>query len=320
MSWPVRLPHRSLARGSLRLESLSSALIEPRFKNFAAIDWSGAVGERHHGIALALCEAGDAAPKLIRPGHRWSRSEVLEWLLHDLPPDTLVGFDMSMAFAFANAGAYFPGWPDSPRSARELWALAEQISAEEPHLGATKFADHPDIAPHFRRHGGREGAAFGTNGQKGGRGRFRQTEHGQARAGCRPYSNFNLVGAAQVGKGSLAGMRLLHRLQHHYAIWPFDPLPDGGSVLVEIYTTLAAIAAGRTAARSKIRDYAALSAALSALASQPVRGRGPITDHAADALISAAWLRTLVHDPANWSPPLLTPEIAATEGWTFGAA
>lgn len=286
-----------------------------RFKHFAAIDWSGAAGERHHGIAVALCAAGDASPELIRPGHRWSRGEVLDWLLGDLPPDTLAGFDMSMSFAFADTGAYFPGWADSPLTARELWTLVEQLSAEEANLGATKFADHPELAPHFRRHGGREGAAFG-----GGRGRFRHTEHAQARAGCRPYSNFNLVGAAQVGKGSLAGMRLLDRLQHHYAIWPFDPLPDSGSVLVEIYTTLAAIAAGRTAGRSKIRDYAALNAALSALNSRPVRGSGPITDHAADALISAAWLRGLAHDPANWTPPLLTPSIAATEGWTFGAA
>ena len=289
--------------------------MQGRFQHFAAIDWSGAAGERHHGIALALCAMGDGAPKLIRPGHRWSRGEVLDWLLNELPPSTLVGFDMSFSFTFADMGAYFPGWAHSPQSARKLWALVEQLSAEEPHLGATKFADHPGSAPHFRRHGGREGAAFG-----GGRGRFRQTEHAQARAGCRPYSNFNLVGAAQVGKGSLAGMRLLHRLQHRYAIWPFDPLPDSGSVLVEIYTTLAAIAAGRSAARSKIRDYADLNAALSALGSQPVLGIGAITDHAADALISAAWLRTLAHDPANWSPPLLTPEIAATEGWTFGAA
>ena len=289
--------------------------MQARFKHFAAIDWSGAAGERHHGIALALCAGGEAAPALIRPGHRWSRPEVLDWLLNELPPDTLVGFDMSMSFAFADSGVYFPGWANSPQSARKLWALVERISGDEPHLGATRFADHPEIAPHFRRHGGREGAAFG-----GGRGRFRQTEHAQARAGCRPYSNFNLIGAAQVGKGSLAGMRLLHRLQHRYAIWPFDPLPSSGSVLVEIYTTLAAIASGRSAARSKIRDYAALNAALGALGSQPVRGVGAITDHAADALISAAWLRTLADDPANWSPPLLTAEIAATEGWTFGAA
>ena len=284
-----------------------------RFKHFAAIDWSGASGERHAGIALALCDAA-SAPALVRPGHRWSRDEVLHWLEHDLPADTLVGFDMSMSFAFDDRQEYFPGWLDSPANARALWAMVEQVCGGDLHLGATTFADHSGTAPHFRRHGGREGAAFG-----GGRGRFRKTEHAQARAGCRPYSNFNLVGAAQVGKGSLAGMRLLHRLQDKFAIWPFDPLPDSGSVLIEIYTTLAAIAAGRTAARSKIRDYGALNVALSALNSKPVPGSGAITDHAADALISAAWLRQIAHDPTNWSPTLLTREIAATEGWTFGA-
>ncbi len=285
-----------------------------RFSSFVAIDWSGAKGERHPGIALALCGAGSAAPGLVRPGHRWSRGEVLDWLERDLPENTLVGFDMSMAFAFDEHGGYFPGWANSPASARDLWALVETLSADEPHLAATKFADHLDIAPHFRRHGGREGAAFG-----GGRGRFRETEHGQARAGCRPYSNFNLVGAAQVGKGSLAGMRLLHRLQHRYAIWPFDPLPPRGSVLVEIYTTLAAIAAGRTASRSKIRDWSELDTALAALGSAPARGTGPLSDHAADALLAAAWLRAAAHDPDLWDPPLLTPDLARREGWTFGA-
>jgi hypothetical protein len=290
-------------------------MIPGRFRHFAAVDWSGAAGERHAGIALALCAAGDAAPALVRAGHRWSRGEVLAWLRHDLPADTLVGFDMSMSFAHHDSGGYFPGWATSPANARALWALVEQVCADEPHLGATTFADHPALAPHFRRHGGREGAAFG-----GGRGRFRATEHGQARAGCRPYSNFNLVGAAQVGKGSLAGMRLLHRLSGTHAVWPFDPLPDRGSVLVEIYTTLAAIAAGRTAGRSKIRDWEELDTALGVLGCAPAQRHGPLSDHAADAIITAAWLRTIAHDPAMWNPPLLTSSIAQSEGWTFGAA
>lgn len=289
-------------------------LLSERFKHFAAIDWSGAAGERHHGIAVALCPAGDAAPELVRPGHRWSRGEVLEWLTDELPADTLVGFDLSMSFAHADCGAYFPGWAGSPPNARALWALVEQVCADEPHLGATTFADHPDLAPHFRRHGGREGAAFG-----GGRGRFRETEHGQARAGCRPYSNFNLIGAAQVGKGSLAGMRLLHRLSGIHAIWPFDPLPERGSVLVEIYTTLAAIAAGRTAGRSKMRDWIELNLALANLGSKSACGNGPHSDHASDALLAAAWLRKVAHEPALWQPPLLTDQLAQREGWTFGA-
>lgn len=285
-----------------------------RFRHFAAIDWSGAAGERHSGIAVALCAAGTGAPALVRPGHRWSRGEVLDWLLRELPGDTLVGFDMGISLAFADRGAFFPGWAESPADARALWALVDAMCAGDPHLAAGTFVDHPEAARHFRRHGGREGDLFG-----GGRGRFRVTERAQEELGCKPYSNFNLVGAAQVGKSSLTGMRLLHRLDGRLPVWPIDPLPPTGSVITEIYTTIAAMAAGRSAARSKMRDHGELDSALIVLGSEPCRGSGPIADHASDALLTAAWLRLAAQDQALWHPAALTREIAATEGWTFGA-
>ncbi len=285
-----------------------------RFQHFAAIDWSGAAGERHRGIALAICTEGEAAPELVRPGHRWSRAEVLEWLLNALPADTLVGMDLGISLAFADRGAFFPGWAESPSDAKALWALVDAICEEEPHLSVGAFVDHLEASAHFRRHGGREGLAFG-----GGRGRFRVTELAQQGMGCKPYSNFNLVGAAQVGKSSLSGMRLLHRLEGRLPVWPIDPLPPRGSVVCEIYTTIAAMAAGRTASRSKIRDGAELDTALARLGSRGAGLEGAIDDHRTDALITAAWLRRVASDPALWSPDGLTPEIAQTEGWTFGA-
>ncbi|MBC2666155.1 hypothetical protein H7F51_11565 [Novosphingobium flavum] len=283
-----------------------------------AIDWSGAAGERHRGIALAMAQPGDGAPELVRPGHRWSRGEVLDWLLDELPADSLVGLDLGMSLPFADAGAFFPGWIESPADARALWALVDRICADDPHLGVSSFVDHPEASAYFRRHGGREGAGFGANGKPGGRGRFRRTEHAQERMGCRPYSNFNLIGAAQVGKGSLSGMRVLHRLGGALPVWPVDPLPAAGSVVVEIYTSLAAIAAGRSAGRSKMRDHAALNAALAVLGSMPVAAGGPIDDHRSDALLTAAWLRRAASSPQLWMPAGLA-EIAQTEGWTFGA-
>ena len=286
-----------------------------RFQHFAAVDWSGAAGDRHHGIAVALCGPGEAAPELVRPGHRWSRAEVLDWLLNDLPDSTVVGFDMGISLAHADAGGFFPGWTESPATARELWALIDRVCADDPHLSASSLVDHPEAARHFRRHGGREGDLFG-----GGRGRFRVTERAQEAMGCRPYSNFNLVGAAQVGKSSLTGMRLLHRLDGRLPVWPIDALPETGSVVCEIYTTIAARAAGRRTGASKIRDHGDLAAALAALGSTPAAGSGAITDHAADALITAAWLRIAARDPDLWNPMGLTAEIAQTEGWTFGAA
>ncbi|MFA9199765.1 MAG: hypothetical protein ACEQR8_01070 [Cypionkella sp.] len=286
-----------------------------RFDHFAAIDWSGAAGERHAGIALAICSAGDAAPRIVRPGHRWSRGEVADWMLRRMPPATLVGLDISGSLAFADCGAYFPGWANTPADARALWALVERLCAAELHLAAGSFVDHPEIARHYRRHGGREGDLFG-----GGIGRLRVTERvGQIALGCRPTSNFNLVGASQVGKASLTGMRVLHRLDGRLPLWPFDPLSEHGSVAVEIYTTIAAIAAGRTASRSKLRTFAELNEALAALGSAPVRGRGPIDDHRSDALLAAAWLRAVAHRPEYWQPDAMTPDIAQTEGWTFGA-
>jgi hypothetical protein len=137
--------------------------------------------------------------------------------------------------------------------------------------------------------------------------------------GCKPYSNFNLVGAAQVGKSSLTGMRVLHRLDGRLPVWPFDPLPATGSVVVEIYTAIAAMAGGRAPGRSKMKTVAELNRALVEIGAPTVAGEGPIDDHSADALLTAAWLRGASRRDELWHPGAMTAEIARTEGWTFGA-
>ncbi len=287
-----------------------------RFSHYLAIDWSGAKGPKQKGIALAIADAAGGPPVLIR--HDWSREEVLAVLRDDLPPDTLVGLDLGIALPHADCGAYFPASGISPPDAPALWALIDELAREEPNLGANSFVAHPDLRPYFRD-GSDTGAHFGCDGANHGRGRFRVTETAQASMGCKPYSNFNLVGAAQVGKSSLTGMRMLHSLRGHLPVWPIDRLPDTGSVIVEIYTSLAALEAGRSASKAKMRDYAALNEALGQLGSPPVDGMGQIDDHATDALLTAAWLRKVADDTERWSPQGLTPQIARTEGWTFGA-
>ncbi len=285
-----------------------------RFSHYIAIDWSGAKGARHKTIAMAIADAAGGPPVLIKQERGWARDDVLTVLRDALPRDTLVGLDLGIALPFCDEGAYLPGHPQSPRTAPDLWQLIDKVCANDDHLGATSFVDHPDFAPYFRRHGGREGALFG-----GGRGRLRVTERAQEAQGCKPYSNFNLVGAAQVGKSSLTGMRMLHRLRGTLPVWPIDPLPERGCVVVEIYTALAAIAAGRTASTSKLRSYEALNEALRNLGSPPVQGTGAMDDHTSDALITAAWLRNVAHKRELWAPKGLTSQIAQTEGWTFGA-
>ncbi|GMM93239.1 hypothetical protein [Qipengyuania sp. MTN3-11] len=289
-----------------------------RFAHFLAIDWSGAKGARHKGIALALADAAGGPPVLVERGRGWSRGEVLALLRDDLPPDTLVGLDLGIALPHADCGAYFPAnevlLPDAPA----LWELVDDICREDPDLGAQAFVDHPHYRAYFRN-GTETGAHFRCDDADHGRGRFRVTEHAQAAMGCKPYSNFNLVGAAQVGKSSLTGMRMLHRLRGHLPVWPVDPLPAEGSVVVEIYTSLAALEAGRTVSKAKMRSFGALNEALGALGSPPVEASGPIDDHASDALLAAAWLRAVANGERRWHPPGLSPEIARTEGWTFGA-
>jgi hypothetical protein len=287
-----------------------------RFTRFACFDWSGQAVERPRGIALAVAEA-EGPPRLVE--RSWSRADALDWLraIAASGEPWLIGLDLSPTLPFADAGAYFPGWAESPGDAPALWALVDRMSATDPHLGVGSFLANPTIARYFRQHGARLGDRFGARGG----GRLRIVEaHGRATGQGPATSCFNLVGAAQVGKSSLTGMRLLHRLAGALPVWPIDPLSATGPVLVEIYTTTAARAAGIAPGRSKLRSAAALTAALAALGSPDHPPLARYDDHATDAILTAAWLRTVAHAPALWHPPLLTPSLARTEGWTFGIA
>ena len=79
---PRPAEHRAGAAGARRRARgpLAAAGVRTRFDAFVAIDWSGAKGRRHKGIAIAEAR-GDAAPRLVRPGHVWSRDEVADWLV-----------------------------------------------------------------------------------------------------------------------------------------------------------------------------------------------------------------------------------------------
>lgn len=291
---------------------MTSNWVNP-FTSFIAIDWSGQAVERPKGLAIARCEAGTAAPILIEPKTGWSRPAILDWLL-TLNERGLIGLDLSPAFSFIDKGAYFPGWPETPPDAKSLWRMVDDYCAEDPHLAATSFVAHAEARRHFR-HQRDCGDLFPA-----GRGRFRECEQGQAAAGLSPYSCFNLVGAAQVGKSSLTGMRVLHRLSGRIPVWPFDPLPETGPVIVEIYTALAARAAGMRKGLSKIRDAATLDTMLAALGSDPHAPLARYDDHATDAILTSAWLRTAAERPEYWRPSALTLQLAQTEGWTFGVA
>ena len=279
-----------------------------RFAAYVAIDWSGAKGKRHKGIAIAEAR-GDAAPRLIRPGHIWSREEVLKWLLRQAAREpTLFGFDFSFAPPIVERGEYLLGEPGLPKRAREFWAYVDSRCDDED-LGAASFLE---IA--HRRH-----FYFGiADGVKADFVRFRQCDARlNAQGGRKTASTYDAIGAAQVAKASFSGMRLLHRLDGKVPIWPIDPLQTTGSTVVEIYTRIYLRRAGLTGV--KLRSRAALNLALEGLGSRPARLSFEPTDHQTDALVTAAGMRQLALDePRAFAPHGLTSEIAQSEGWTFG--
>ena len=295
-----------------------AAVTAPRhFAQVAVIDWSGEAVARPKGLALAHARGGEP-PVLSRPDGGWSREGLLDWLRGhaEAASDLLIGLDLSPALPFLDSESFFPGWAESPADAKALWALVDGRCAADPYLSAGSFVADVEAARHFRQHRGREtltGNHFGV-----GRGRLRVCEQAQLALRLSPSSCFNLVGAAQVGKSSLTGMRVLHRLTGAIPVWPFDPVPRSGPVIVEIYTSIAARAAGLRAGLSKMRDGATLDAALARLGCPAHAPLAHYDDHATDAILTAAWLRDAATRPALWSPPKLTPQIARTEGWTFG--
>ena len=277
------------------------------FARTVAIDWSGAKGRKHRGIAIAEAVGGDA-PRLVRPGHVWSREEVADWLVREAARiPTLFGFDFSFAPPIAERGEYLPGEAGVPDTARAFWAYVDARAPDED-LGAASFLENVH-RPHFY---------FGiADGVKADFVRFRQCDHRlNALGGRKTASAYDAIGAAQVAKASFSGMRLLHRIDGRVPIWPMDPLAPGHSAVVEIYTRIYIRNAGLSG--TKIRTRADLDRALAALGSPSWRGRTPLDDHKTDALVTAAGMRAHLAHPRAFNPPGLTLGLAASEGWTFG--
>lgn len=275
------------------------------FDTFVAIDWSGAKGDRHKGISVAVAGPGPDAPRLLGPpaARGWARCEVAAWL-EAQTGRVLAGFDFSFAPPFVARGAYLPGVA-APKNGPDFWKHVDTHSSDADY-GATSFMLGA-ARPHFWM-----GAA---DGPKADFLHFRACEaRFNADGGGKAATVFDCVGAAQVAKASFAGMRILNRLRRSYAIWPFDP--PGARTIVEIYgRAMLRHAGGRGL---KIRNGARLDAALAALGSAPFPHAVVLNDNETDAIVSAAALRRLAPEQHWWAPQGLTPEVARTEGWTFG--
>ncbi len=289
------------------------------FRRFIAIDWSGArdPGRGLEGLQVAACEPGAAPPDLVTnpAGGAWRRSHIARWLLAEArrAGPLLAGFDFAFAFPFCDVGAYMPGTDCAREGPFDLWELVDEVSLEQPDFYAGAFVED-----------GRFANAFWIRGPQPRRfaGRCRWTEKRCRIQGLgRPETVFKLIGGKQVGKGSLAGMRVLRHLRRNgggaVRVWPFDEIGDGNCVCVEIFPRHFLSRAGLGG--RKVRALEPLNRALRFFASDPVPGRaGDLSDHQTDALVSAAALRRLGADGAVWRPPSMTPCARAREGWIFG--
>jgi hypothetical protein len=286
----------------------------PQFDAFIAIDWSGAA--RHYdGIAAAMCEAGRSAPTLIDPPARhWSRSTLAKWLEDRLRSGRrlLIGLDFAFGFPFEPGIGYLGGKARRIRNIFSLWSLIETKSGGEADFGCARFISDPDYEQLFWKSGKMPEQWIA---------RKRRTEYACADAThTRPDTPYKLLHSKQVGKASITGIRVLHKMRsrnHHFvAIWPFETVSQ--SAIVEIYPTLfRKIATGSIA---KLRSLEALNPALTKFSSRTLRyAESPdLSDHETDALLSAAGLRFIANDPRIWSPDELNSKTVQREGWIFG--
>ena len=287
------------------------------FEKYIAIDWSGDKKERQRNkIQVAEYDPVNRTVSIVRsPNGNWSREDVFENVRHWVAGNRiLIGFDFAFAYPYCDRGEYFPDEPASPVDVQHLWKTVEQVCRLDDNFYGGPFykgEDSPFRGFHLYRKP-RDARCEE---------RYRETDQRAIdSAGRNPSSVFKCVGPNQVGTGSIAGMRFLHRVRQEQiaAIWPFDttdvPL---GSAVVEIYPRVFLHHAETNCGnRPPLHTVEAFLACYGAT----LQGAPEIwTDDERDALVSAAAMGWFAKQPLTWQAPTHAPCCAAThEGWVFG--
>jgi hypothetical protein len=254
-------------------------------------------------------------------GANWKRVDLLDWLKAECAKGIpLIGFDFSFAFPFVDEGAYFPNASSNrtPKDPGELWQLVDDVCVENKDFYAGAFCKAQPWREYFHHAKGDLGSSY--------RHRNKCVERycHEQKLGL-PETVFKLIGAKQVGKGSLSGMRFLLALQlgiPSLAIWPFVERDVGAPTVVEVFPRLFLSMAGFRS--RKVTSGSDLNEALKLLGSQamPLDFHLPVrqADDRVDALVTSAGLRHVGGEDTLWKPRAMTEEIRRTEGWIFGVA
>lgn len=179
-----------------------------------AVDWSGALAGSERKLWLCQVEGGG----VVRLEAGRTRDAVVGDVIATARRVRRLAAGFDFAFSLPAWFLAARGLPD----AHALWALAERE-------GETWL--RTPVAPFWGR-GGTKRSDMPAH--------VRRTETAAgARAARRPSSVFKLVGADQVGTGSVRGMPALARLSAAgFAVWPFDAPCPGEPVVVEIWPRL----------------------------------------------------------------------------------
>jgi hypothetical protein len=280
------------------------------FERFVAIDWSGAKGARHAGIQIAEAELGQTECRLVFPanGERWSRPEVIDYIVKLGEKPTLVGIDFAFSIPWDNDLL----GPRQIGDVRALWALVESLCAKVPdfYAGPVWTSEQSPFRPYILHAKHR--------GQHYRRSYRRKVDDVEGKA----ISIYHMIGA-QVGAGSFSGMRMLHRIATHHgksvAIWPFDSIEKAKTTIVEIYPSFFYRRAGVDRPRRLdllASNHDELDRALSFYDGRRQRGVACRSVDQADALVAAAALRKLADSAAFMYPE--SRGFDRREGWIFG--
>ena len=292
------------------------------FEKYVGIDWSGARNPRgNQKIQIAEYDPETRTVSLVPSPtqsatgwNRWSRDEVFEYVRCSVAKKrVLIGFDFAFGYPYCCKDTYFRDCDAAPTNVQDLWATVEQVCKSDDNFRGQRF--YSDENPPFR-HYYHDGKARG-NAYKA---RYRVTDkRARTTEGLDPSSVFICYGQKNVGTGSLAGMRFLHKVcQDRIAtIWPFETTDKHRSTLVEIYPRFFVKRAQdiRRSRRLPNTVRGLLGCYDATLGDQCEKW----SDDERDALVSAVGMAWFANQQATWEAPTRALACAAThEGWIFG--
>lgn len=283
------------------------------FEQFVAIDWSGAASpKKTWAVSFAHCRDHICAPEPLQ--EKLSRTDVFNWISKQIQSSakTLIGIDCNLGYhksvATQQLGDQVNYW--------QLWCSIEEICAADSNFFAGRWWNDEQFGKHFWK-AGKQPAWFNLQTLR------RATEHSAVAQGLgNPESPFKLIGAKQVGKGGLAGMRVMHALKTEFgdkvAIWPFEShlLNSATVVISENFPRLFIRHAGF--GNNKIRSCKDLNQILAHFDSPLMEMEDPLNDHLTDAIVACAGMRWFYNNKQPLDVSQLPEQATRIEGWIYG--